>query len=336
MNWSRQKSYLTGMTGTGTDVINGTSELTDTNAFNSTIDTTGKNYKNAHIGGMNGTIMLSRQQYVNPNNILHNNMPENILNTQTFDNKIFIDSVLKDFSKHPEPYKFIVKFNGIQPTTEKIIVSIDDHEFSYDKFLKGDTTLVIHKEFKNVKYVNINALILPTHVDYETCQDGSYRKIGEHIGKKNKYLIMKIEELNNGRSYSNMKNLGKDSFIMKLDDISGINNEFWIPIYGNVCYFDSRLETIDRLTVEICDERGRRLCTTLDGVNHDFFRDYRKTIDYAIILKKQNTPTSRKQLCDMLNKLKSLDMIVNCIAPELHLTFNTIEPQIDTDYNFRI
>jgi hypothetical protein len=283
---------------------------------------------------MNGNILLNEPNYNNPKNLLHNNIKEEVLNTQSFDNRIFIDSKYKDFSKYPNPYNFIVKFNGTEPVTKSTSITIDNCLFSYDNFIKGDTQIVIHKNFKNVRHVIVNNLIMPTHLDYTLKDDNTYEKVGCQLGRKNKYLILKIKELENNRRYSNMNNLGKNSFILKIDNDSGINNQFWIPIYSYVCYFDSRLESINRLTIEICDERGRPLCTTLDGEKFDFFEEYRNLIDLAVKLNKKGTPKSCKKLELLLPKLKSLEEIINCLAPEIHLTINTLETQIDTNPNY--
>jgi hypothetical protein len=337
MNWSRQKAYLTGSSGYNeTDVVKGTSELADSNAFTGTPNTAGGNYQHTHRGGMTGNMLLGQPNYQNTNTYLHNNINQNVLLEQTFDNKIFIDAEYKDFASHPEPYKFIVKFNGCDPTIEKIYVKVENEFYEYNKYIKGDTVIVINQIFKNVKYVNVNTLIMPTHIEFVTQEDGSYKISGKQIAKTHRYLVLKIDELRNSRKVSNKKSLGKECFIMKNDDNSGINNEYWIPIYDKISYFDSNLRNIDRLTVELCDDQGRRLCTKLDGKNFDFYADYRNTIDLVKVLQDRNTSQSRARIESLTPKLESLKMITSYVSPELHLTFNTLEPQIDTQPQFNI
>ena len=41
------------------------------------------------------------------------------------------------------------------------------------------------------------------------------------------------------------------------------------------------MRTLDKLTVEICDDKGKRLCPTLDGKKHDFFEEY-MTINVSV------------------------------------------------------
>ncbi len=362
MNRSRQFAYMTGLNGgQGIDKVKGIDELGDSNGFNDGTTSSGKNhpnvtyinglnnnYRDAFQGGMYGTMYMGNPDYVNPMNNLHNNIGDRVMLEQTFDNKIFIDTTFKDYSKHPEPFKFIVKFNSTDPTTKIVSINIDDCTYSYSKYIDGETEIVFDRIFKNVKYVNVNAMILPNCIDYKTLNDGSYAPCGKKLANAAyKYLILKIDELKNGRCFSNNQSLGKEFFIMKKDDDASHNNQIWIPIYKNIGFFDSQLKFVDRLTVEICDDKGKRLCTTLDGKNYDFFADYRKIIDMINHLKHLNTNQTTnhttatiqcqrdEQINKLIPKLKSLKIITDYLAPELHLTFNTLEPQIDTKPQFR-
>lgn len=350
MNYSRQNAFMTGLNGGyGIEKIQGIDELGDANGFNDGTTSSGKNhpnatyingqnsnYRDAFQGGMYGTVYMGNPDYVNPMNNLHNNIGERVMLEQTFDNKIFIDTAFKDYSKHPEPFRFVVKFNGKDPKTKNVSVNVDDETYCYPKYIEGDTEIVFDRIFKNVKYVNVNAMILPNYIDYKEQKDGSYVPSGKKLANAAyKYLILKIEELKNGRCYSNNQSLGKEFFIMKKDDDVSFNNQIWIPIYKNVGYFDSQLKFVDRLTVEICDDKGKRLCTTLNGENFDFFAEYRKTIDLIKHLKNLKTDRADEQIDLLIPKLKSLKIITDYLSPELHLTFNTLEPQIDTKPQFR-
>jgi hypothetical protein len=338
MNISRQKAYLTGSNGSySTDNIKGTSELMDTNGFNGSLDTSYVgNYNNSYKGGMNGSVLLGQPDYTNPGNILHNNVGDRVMGEQIFDHKLFIDSSIRDYSRSPDPFKFMIKFNGIEAKTENVYVIIDGETYSYPRYLEGDTDVVMDRIFKNIKSVVINTLLLPIFIDYKTNEDGSYSPTGLKLSKSAfKYLILKIDELTNNRCYSNNKVFGKESFIMKMDDEICIFNHRWIPISNNVCYPDSRLKFIDRLTVEICNDKGVRLCPTLDGKNHDFYAEYRKLINKIILLKKSNNSESILTAERLVPKLNSLKEITQYLSPELHLTFCILEPQVATFPQYR-
>jgi hypothetical protein len=339
MNRSRQKAFLTGANGSySTDNVRGSSELADMNGFNGSIDSgyVG-NYNNAYKGGMNGSVFLGNPDYSNQGDLLHNNVAERVLLEQLLDNKLFIDTSIRDFSKSVEPFRFVVKFNGTEAKTEDIYVIINGETFSYPKYISGDTDVVMDRVFKNIKIVAIDTLILPNYIAYKTNDDGSYEKDGRQLAKTNhKYLILKIAELSNNRCFSNNKAFGKESFIMKMDDEVCHHNHRWIPASSSsIVYPDSRLQVINRLTVEICDDKGVRLCPTLDGKNHDFFGEYRKLIDRIEILQKENTKKSRQEIDELLPKMISLRDITQHLAPELHMTLGILEPQVNTLPQYR-
>jgi len=317
MNRLRQKVFMTGTN--GSDDVGTIGDMAGT-ASNG-------NYNNVYQGGMEGSTFIGLPNYDNPNNVLHNNVGSRVMLEQMFDNKLFIDSSFKDYSKNPELFKFVVKFNGTNPTTENVSISINVgggavEQFSYSKYISGDTDVVLDRTFKNI--------------NYKTADDGSYQPDGRKLSKSTyKYIVLKINEIRNGRYHSNNPALGRESFVMKMDTDIAQNNQIWIPIHNNVGYFDSQLKKFDRLTVEICDDKGNRLCTKLDGRNFDFFAEYRKVIDQIIKMRERRSTETEKQIEKLIPKLRSLQDIVESVSPELHLTLNTVEPQIDTKPQFR-
>lgn len=335
MNISRQRSYLTGQQGNrSTDQIKGQNELNMTDGFNSSVERNYfGNYTQSYQGGINGSVHLGQPEYINPRNTIHDNLGARILAEQIFDNRLLIDSSLRDYTKHNDPFKFIVKFNAIEPKTENVTVSINGDTYSYTKYLEGDTTVIMDRIFKNIKAIIINTLVLPRSIEYVTKENGSYEKSGKTLAKSHyKYILLKIEEVTNCRTFSNNKAFGREFFVMKIDDESCVNFHRWIPISNNISYPDSRLNEITRLTVEICDDNGDRLCPKLDGKPFDFYADYQKTIDKVIMLQKKGDVNGARLLKPKLDSLKD---IVTCISPELHLTICTLEPQINTLPQYR-
>lgn len=331
-NNSRQSAFLTGMNGSySTDTVKGQSELSNTN-----LGYVG-NYNKTYMGGIDGSVALGKPDYSNPGTNFHNNIGDRVLTEQLYDNRLFIDSLLSDHSVHREPFKFTIKFNGREAKIEHVFISVDGNVFSYDKYLEGDTTVVMDRTFINVKLIKINSLILPSAIEYKTnSETGAYEKTGRKLAKAAyKYLILKINELTNGRTFSNSRAFGKEAFIMKMDDEICFNNHRWIPISNNVSYPDAKLKSIDRFNVEICNDKGVLLFPTLDNKPHDFYADYRKTIDKVIRLRDSGKPGNEAQIKKLLPKLESLREITSNLSPELHMTFTTYEPQINTLPQFR-
>src|ERR1700691_2726916 len=114
MNRSRQKAYLTGAPGSyETDVVKGQSELTDSNGFTGSSDSTYVgNYNNVYRGGIDGSVALGKPDYSNPGNVFHNNIGDRVITEQLYDNRLFVDSLLSDHSVFRDPFKFTIKFNG--------------------------------------------------------------------------------------------------------------------------------------------------------------------------------------------------------------------------------
>lgn len=323
MNRARQQAYLTGMNGSYSTDVTGQSEFHNTNNSN-----TYSSYADSYRGGINGSVVLGQPDYLNPKNLLHNNVGDRVLAEQVFENRVFIDSVFRDHSKYPDPFKFVVKFNGTDPRIENVYVEIDGETYSYPKYIDGDSTVVFDRIFKNIKAVIINTLFMPFCIEFKTNEDGSYDKAGMKLEKLYyKYIVLKINELCNGRSFSNNKLIGQESFIMRIDDEVCKNHHRWVPISSHISYPDSKLRLLDRLSIEVCTDKGERLCPKLDGNPHDFYAEYRTLIDKIKILQRQKCYNEIEKLKP---KLDSLKLITSFLSPELHLTFCTLDTQIQT------
>lgn len=326
MNRTRQMAYFTGINRNHPiDAISGIGNVSNSE--------NGSDYNQTYRTSNN--VLLGTPDYTNQNNILHNNVNERIMREQLFDNKILINSLFRDYSVHPDPFSFVVKLNGIEATLEYITIDINGKTYSYPKYISGDTQVVLPRAFKNIRSVLLNALIIPSYLEYETQEDGSYKINTNQVAETNKYIILKIKEISNNRNYTNNRNIGDESFVMALNKTFGITNQLWIPIYNTVGYFDSRLRNINRLTIDVCDDKGNKLCAKLDGKQHDFNAEYRKIINDVIEIRKHH---DAKEADDMIQvfipRLDSLVKILHCINPEVHMVFTTYEPQIDTAPNF--
>ena len=67
-------------------------------------------YNKVFRGGLTGQTMLSAIDYKNPKNNLHDNIGNNVLDTQVFSNMLFIDSEYRDYIAYPNPFKYIVRW----------------------------------------------------------------------------------------------------------------------------------------------------------------------------------------------------------------------------------
>lgn len=345
MNEALRKEYLTGRNGFyETDSVKPI-----TTNFDSNLET-GRTDK-SFMGGMTGEQLVQHTNYSNPNNNLHNNINSNVLYVQNMDTKIFIDSeyrnkVYRD-SKN-KPFCFVVRFKDSEQTPEPNIVSYEynGETYSYLDYninhknassTNSGIEIVFPYVFHNVNHVKINTLIMPRDIEYETKSDGSIKSIpGRKLAKTERYLVLKVKQLNTVKKLSNNPKIDNSCFVMKLDRDSGFDNEFYIPIGDKISSYQSQLQTVDRLDIQILDKKGNELYTTLDGKNHNFHIDYQKSIEE---LKKEIQKPKNKQEQNKIDKLEmrliSLRQITSCIDPELHITINNLNQQINNMPKYR-
>lgn len=336
MNRATRKEYLTGRNGYyETDQVKGVAS--DINAMTGYGKT-----DQSFLGGMTGEQMVGSTNYHNPMNNLHNNIGTTALVTQNMDNKIFIDAEFRDTSyidSKNQPFKFTVRFKESEamPNTELITLDYNGNIYEYHRYKKGGREIVFPYVYHNVNFIIIDSLIMPTYIEYETQKDGSIVSIlCREIVRTERYLVLKIEQLQDYKKVSNNPNLGDKCFIMKNDDTSGINHQFYIPIHDQITAFQSQLPTIDRLDIEICNRKGKKLIPTLDGAPHNFHRDYQDSIEeLRVELNKPPECRDMEKINALEKRLLSLHNIVSCIDPEIHLTVNNVNQQINTDIKYR-
>lgn len=83
------------------------------------------------------------------------------------------------------------------------------------------------------------------------------------MNDRNKFLILKIKELKNGRMYSTNTATSDNTFILHVDKTTGNYHNIWITRYGTCTFPSSLLFNLERLTIEFCDNKGDRLKATI-------------------------------------------------------------------------
>lgn len=328
MNISTRKEYLTGNNGYyETDQVQPAN-----NSFGQIVGRTDGSFR----GGMTGEVLVGKPNYTQEP-ILHNNISPAVLE-QNMDNKVFIDAEFRDTSftdSKTQPFKFTVRFKNSEslPITELVTLEYDGTLYSYSKYPKGGREIVFPYVYHNVNYVIVDALIMPTNIEYVTLENGKIVKTTTSIINDQRYIVLKIDKLNTCKKVSNNPKIDDTCFIMRIDKCFGVNSGYYIPIHDQSTSFRSRLQTIDKLDIEICDNKGNRLYPTLDGAIHNFHKDYQESIE--VFRKLITKPNQDEKIKFMENRLMSLKDIVESIDPEIHLTINNVAQQIDTDIKYR-
>ncbi|AYV76946.1 MAG: hypothetical protein Barrevirus5_5 [Barrevirus sp.] len=212
--------------------------------------------------------MVRRPDYTNKGQLIHNNIGPSIIDEGITEYRLNIDSVDRDIKVYPDPFSFTVKFNPTAPSTYSKEEYIDSRNKS-----KGTKTVTtrfegqpkphINKEFKNVKYVKLENVILPQHSKLHR------NKIGEYEFDKNNsllsemYVFLEIKELeeDNSKVYSTREEVAiSNPFSLIIPEkVLGQNYYSGSHHYGNKFFKNSALGNLSQLTIKFYDYSGKLL-----------------------------------------------------------------------------
>jgi len=221
--------------------------------------------------------LIDRFDYTNPNKLLHNNVDVNVLNEAVVEYRIHIDSLDRNLKKYPNPFQFSVRFNPLSDG----IVSTEYFKngklcFTNDYFT-GTPGPSISKQFKNVKYVRLESIILPQYSNYKYCpKEQKYVPDEDSFLLNQRFIQLVIDEFvdddrlvyltsENGKRYDIIDHKIKQIQpvrpfgIILPDTIIGRNFYAGSVFNANKIYRNSKLGNINRLSIKICDSSGNIL-----------------------------------------------------------------------------
>jgi hypothetical protein len=241
--------------------------------------------------------LINTINHKNNNHLIHNNIDENVMDEHIIEYRINIDTTDRSITAYPDPLHFKVIFNppSSRPDKDGIVFN-------------GPPEPHILKEFKNVKYVKLDNIILPSYS--KTIDNGS----GIHIVDKTatgvnltneRYLFLSIKEINNTFTFGTNKS-NEDSFAKIIPDKT-IGTKFYTgtPFYGNKLFKNSHLGNITTLTIDIFDSRGNKVL--IDGLDtsienkvdarHPLFPDFQMSMSliFGVVESQINTNTKFEQ-----------------------------------------
>lgn len=224
------------------------------------------------------TPIIEKHDYNNYNELVHNNIGANVLDEHIVEYDINIDSVDRDITAYPDPFKFTVKFNPPARSIIQTEIPIDSKDKSKGTtiektLIKGPPRPHICKEFRNVKFIKLNNIVLPQHT--KIISKDEHHKDKHHKDENSlindRFVILKIKELNDdkgirtydtgdgsvrydssGKSFSYPKPFS----IIYCNKIIG--DTFYTGYTGNPgkIYNNSNLGNIKQLTFEFFDSCG--------------------------------------------------------------------------------
>lgn len=204
--------------------------------------------------------------YSNQNDILHNNINEKVLDEYIMDYRINIDSLDRDIRVYPNPFDFVVKFNPSSSSRVRTEVLKNGQLETINDCMSGPPKPHILKEFKNVRYVQIECVILP---------QGLNTDLDEKIINKerslltDRFIILEVKELDCNRIFctsddsvrldpksGNLINIPKEFARILPDSAYGDTYYKGYAFHGSKIFKTSKLGNINSLTFKFYDSCG--------------------------------------------------------------------------------
>jgi hypothetical protein len=209
--------------------------------------------------------------YINQNNLIHNNIADNVLDEHIVEYRINIDSLDRDIRAYPNPFNFKVKFNPPSSGVVRSEVIKKGKLESENRFVSGPPRPHINKEFKNVKYVKLDNVILPQFsniliedddVDFDPASFLVY----------DRYIALVIKELDCNRIFctsdgnlrvnpdtNEMVTPPKPFAHIFPDKLLGRHYYTGTPYYGSKIFKNSLLGNINSMTIQLYNSCGNLL-----------------------------------------------------------------------------
>ena len=200
--------------------------------------------------------IIEKIDYTNKGALLHNNIAENILDEHVVEYRLNIDSSDRDIKYYPNQFSFSVKLNPISGN------SIQTEEYVDDKNKGKGTKIVetrfdgppaphINKQFKNVKYVKLENVILPQCATIKQNHENECVFDASHNLITDRFVSLVINELNCDRTYTTSEGVTRSDdrgnyytpptpfAIIIPDKLLGCNFYSGTPYYGTKIYKNS-------------------------------------------------------------------------------------------------
>lgn len=231
------------------------------------------NYKSSinHMPGISNTNNLSeiniydinnnmykKNQYQNPNQNLNQNHLENIHSREEIrEYSVMIDSKDRNYQMYPDPFSYVVKFNPLIKTKEKICGKTVIFE---------EPNPVIYNSFVNVRYIKLESIILPFYTKVKYVSDTIDDEIIDvlkvdtlHPATDNLYTVMSIGEYIDTNHHSTNDVLS-ESFATIYYDNKINNTHYTGHTFNGIKIFPlENMAKINKMKINFMDPYGQLL-----------------------------------------------------------------------------
>jgi len=222
--------------------------------------------------------IIERMNYANQRDILHDNVGDIVLDEHIQEYRINIDSLDRDITVYPNPFNYTVKFNPPGKSLVRTLELIDPTNPSLGKKIvqtpfPGPPKPHINKEFRNVKYIKLDTIVLPqfSNIIEDPQNIGSYIFDPDSNLLDDRYVNLHIKELDNKTVFSTNEgsvytDINGETYkpkqpygIIFPDKVLGDVYYVGTPYHSSRIYKNSLLNNIGSLTIELIDSCGKPL-----------------------------------------------------------------------------
>ena len=216
-------------------------------------------------------VLIEPINYTNPNNLLHNNVAPTVLDEHIVEYKINIDSLDRDIAVFPDPFCFNVDFNASASELERNERTVNGQYMTTTTKYKGSPAPIISREFRNVKYVKLDSIVLPQYSNVIEVNNTWIRDPDSYL-VDDRFVTLQIDQLNNNdrvySTYDSNCRLDENGNVILPPQPFGIiypdtklGNIYYTgtPYNANRIYNNSALGNISRLDIKFFDGCGMPL-----------------------------------------------------------------------------
>lgn len=267
------------------------------------------------FNGYDPKSIFNNNNFVNRNDILHNNLHSIILNEEIREYSILIDSKDRNYQIYPDPFCYEVRFGPLPKSREKV----GNKTIVYE-----DPNPVINENFVNVRYIKLEDVLLP-FFDKIKCEakkcDGELietwkvdtcRRLTENL-----YIVLSIGDTYIDTNYRSTNDVLSDSFATIYYDHHVNDTHFKGYTRNGIKVFPpDQLAKIDKLRISFMDPYGNPL--TIEHVN--------KQIKSAMLCTCDNPDGDSETTCFKHNLFHPLNPI---FQHHLHFKVGVVEPRLN-------
>lgn len=151
--------------------------------------------------------MIEKIDYTNRNQLIHNNVGASVLDETVVEYRINIDSLDRDINTYTNPFNFVVSFNAPSGGSVRTEVLKGGKLTTVNDYFPGQPGPLINKEFRNVKYIKLDSIVLPQFSNNKKDEDGDWILDPKSYLVDDRFVVLEIRELDDShRIYSTSDN----------------------------------------------------------------------------------------------------------------------------------